>query len=34
MLKRISYFEAWNKDRPYLNIDVSKLKNPYYTDIH
>lgn len=34
MSKRIGYFEAWNKDRPCLNMDVSKLENSYYTDIH
>ncbi|KAJ5765052.1 glycoside hydrolase [Penicillium odoratum] len=33
--RRIGYFEAWNADRPCLNMDVSKLQgNSYYTDIH
>ncbi|KAJ6032219.1 glycoside hydrolase [Penicillium herquei] len=34
-VRRIGYFEAWNSDRPCLNMDVSKLQGTsYYTDIH
>lgn len=33
--RRIGYFEAWNKERECLNMDISKLdNNGYYSAVH
>lgn len=35
MPMRVGYFEAWNLDRPCLNMDISKMtEGNYYTHVH
>lgn len=34
-IKRISYFESWNTQRPCMHMDISKFQdNNYYTRVH
>lgn len=30
----VAYFEAWNPQRPYLQMDVGKINSSKYTHIH